>query len=172
MRLVFLALFIGVSVKVLHNLHLEVLAVPQTRPGGYGTSFTPYATTDAVIRELFRYRDRAPANAAAHPSEELRSALAVVPGDAEILFVGSREDLTYGLAYTTVCYLGWPRRIYELECRSDVPALRPPPSARITWAIHYNSMPPAWSPGGRQMLPLFSLVSLPEPVPWNRYCLR
>jgi hypothetical protein len=167
-RLLFLAAFIALSVKALLDQNLHVLA--DTGPGGWGVPVTAEATTDGYLRGMLRSRDPAAASIV-RPAESARRAIASLPADGAILFVGPRDEQTFQLMSLVVSYLSWPRQVYALGCGDQIDQSMTA-SGGIAGVIFYLSPPPEALPRPQTILPQLTLVPVSEMAPWSSYCSR
>lgn len=166
-RLLFLALLIGLGAKALVDQNLQVLS--DTGPDGWGTTVTTDASTDAYLRALLRERDRAVMAGVPHPAEKLRSAVASLPGSEAILFTGDRQDVSFLLVLLTTAQLSQPRPVYELRCEAQTSVSEPPLNRRVSAIIYYLTQPPAGLPG-QTILPGLTLVPVSQSDQLKQFC--
>jgi len=124
----------------------------------------PYATSDSWLTAL-----QIP-----QPSKSIQDALAELPQESAILFVGPGHESTYILTYYTISSLAWPRKMWALGCgEAGQPAtlvILPQKPLKIHGLMYYLSKPPVWLPDGMAIGPRLTLVPVLEAVTWTLYC--
>jgi hypothetical protein len=117
-----------------------------------------YATSDCYLAALHIPR----------PSEAVLAAVADLPPDEGILFIGPADAPSFDLTVLVVSYLSWPRQIFSLKCGERQ---LPPPGGTVRHVMFYMTGPPGRMAAGQKRIgPNLSLVTAAEVAPWTSYC--
>jgi hypothetical protein len=127
----------------------------------------PFATSDAWLGVL----------AIADPSRAVQGAVAAVPGDQQLVFVGPSQDGSVILTYYTVSHLVWPRKVWLQTCaeRGRPPLSMFAPPAAVQSAVGFTYLfyvlePPAGATVARTIGPRMWVVESPERTWWTQPC--
>lgn len=170
LRAGFLLAFAICGARALYDQNLSALA--DTGPHGWGTEFTPEATTDAYLKTLLRDLDPALMSAQTRPADHLRTALADLEENGALLFAGDTNDVRYLMVYLTVCQMVWPRPVYDLRCDQQTSFLPPPPERKMAGILLFRHPPAPGMASGKALLPGLTLVHFNEQDRWNSLCSR
>lgn len=127
----------------------------------------PFATSDAWLGVL----------AIPEPSRAVQAAIAAVPADQQLVFVGPAQDGSVILTYYTVSHLVWPRQIWLVTCaqRGGPPVSPFSPSEAVKSGagftyLFYMMEPPAGVTVAQTVGPRMWVVASPERTWWTQPC--
>ncbi len=154
---IFLPAFVGLSLKAMNEDQLPSLLMDGIRRRA--SLGAPYATTDRALEML-----QTP-----QPSEAIRSAIAALPSDGDLLFVGTGNDHPSEAMHRFISYLIWPRRVFFLGCGwHGHNTLQD--RVHVAGIIYYLSKPPDSVTSRVQIGPHLILVPVTHPIVWTDYC--
>lgn len=131
-----------------------------TRPS---VPFSPRASSDSLL--AFLQLDEG--------AESVRQALAKVPENEAVVFVGPGEDPTFKQVFFTISLLALPHQVGRLQCRKGAGEMSVPLDAdqKITSVLFYR-----WEPGtaaAERLSPQLALLRIPPQGadrPWTSFC--
>lgn len=138
-------------------------------------AFTPYATTDSIIKELLAQADPQLVpllDRMSSPTEAIRSAISLLPKNGVILFVGRPQDPGYLQMRLIICYLSWPHPVYAPSCNWPTSWDPPPDTVQISGTIYYLTPPPSQMTVVKEAVPRIYVTTSPEQLPWDSYCAQ